>query len=54
MKLAICSNLDGSREYYTWWSKSDRERNIVWYHLKEKCKKNAKESIYKTETDSQA
>ena len=21
---AICSNMDGSREYYTWWSKSDK------------------------------
>ena len=25
---AICSNMDGHRDYYTKWSKSDRERQI--------------------------
>ena len=27
---AICSNMDGSREYYTQWSESDRERQIAY------------------------
>ena len=25
---AICSNMDGPRDYHTKWSKSDRERQI--------------------------
>ena len=25
---AICNNMDGPREYYTEWNKSDRERQI--------------------------
>ena len=25
---AICSNMDGTRDYHTKWSKSDRERQI--------------------------
>ena len=29
MKNAICSNIDGPRDYYTKWSKSDRKRK---YH----------------------
>ena len=29
---AICSNMDGPRDYCTKWSKSDRERQIPWYH----------------------
>ena len=28
MNNAICSNMDGSRDYHTKWSKSDRERQI--------------------------
>ena len=27
---AICSNMDGSRDYHTKWSKSDRERQIAY------------------------
>ena len=27
---AICSNMDGPRDYHTKWSKSDRERQISW------------------------
>ena len=30
---AICSNMDGSRDYYSKWSKSEGERQISWYHL---------------------
>ena len=29
----ICSNMDGPRDYHIKWSKSDRERNIIWYPL---------------------
>ena len=37
---AICSNMDGPRDYHTKWSKSDREEtNIVWYHLYVESKK---------------
>ena len=51
---AICSNMDGPRDYYTKQSKSDRERQIpydityIW-----NLKYDANEHIYKTETDSQ-
>ena len=51
---AICSNMDGHRDYPTKWSKSDRERQIpydityMW-----NLKNNTNEFIYKTETDSQ-
>ena len=27
---AICSNMDGPRDYHTKWSKSDRERQILY------------------------
>ena len=29
---AICSNMDGPRDYHTKWSKSERERRIL-YHI---------------------
>ena len=51
---AICSNMDGPRDYHTMWSKSDRERQIsydityMWNLIK-----NTNELIHKTETDSQ-
>ena len=50
---AICSNLDGPRDYHTEWSKSDKERQIsfditsMW-----NLRNSANELIYKTETDS--
>ena len=51
---AICSNMDGPRDYHTEWSKSDREDK---YHtISLICgilKNDANELIYKTETDSQ-
>ena len=52
--IAICSNTDGPREYHTKWSKSDRERQILYdtpYMWNPKS--NTNESIYKTETNSQ-
>ena len=51
---AICSNIDGTGDSYTKWSKSERERQIpynityIW-----NLKYGWNESIYKTETDSQ-
>ena len=30
---AICSNIDETRYYHTKWSKSEKETNIVLYHL---------------------
>jgi len=29
----IFSNMNATRDYYNKWSKSERERNTVWYHL---------------------
>ena len=52
---AICSNMDGPRDYCTKWSKLDRERQIpydiayMW-----NLKYDTNELIYKTEKDSQA
>ena len=51
---AICSNMDGPRDYHTKWRKSDRERQIsydITYMWSLKYDKS--EPIYKTETDSQ-
>ena len=51
---AICSNMDGLRDYHTKWSKSDRERKIsydityMW-----NLKYNTNEHIYETKIDSQ-
>ena len=51
---AICSNMDGPRDYHTEQSKSDRERQIpydityMW-----NLKYGTNEPTYKTETDSQ-
>ena len=51
---AICSNMDGPRDYHTKWNKSERERQIpydityMW-----NLKYDTNEHIYGTETDSQ-
>ena len=51
---AICSNMDGPRNNYTKWSKTERERQIsydityMW-----NLKYDTNELIYKTETDWQ-
>ena len=52
---AICSNMDGPRDYHTKWSKSDRERQILYdiaytWNLK---KKDTNELFYKIALDSQ-
>ena len=50
----ICSNMDGPRDYHTKWSKSDRERQILYAIIYTWNLKNSiNEHIYKTETDSQ-
>ena len=36
--IAICHNMDGSRQYHTEWSNWDRERQI-WYYLYVEYKK---------------
>ena len=35
---AICSNMDGPRDDHTKWSKSDKDKYIIWYHLYVKTK----------------
>ena len=45
----MCSNMDGPRDYHTKWSTSDKETNIVWYHLYVESKNTeTNELIYKT------
>ena len=52
---ALCSNMDGGRDYHTKCSKSDTEIQISWYHsyMESNLKSDISELIYKTETDSQ-
>ena len=51
---AICSNMDGSRDYHTKGSKSDKDKYYMNYFYVEIYKKyGTKEPIYKTEIDSQ-
>ena len=46
--------MGGPREYYIQWSKSDRERQILYdITYMWNLKNNTNESIYKIETDSQ-
>ena len=45
---AICSNMDGPRDYHTKWSKSERARQISYNILYIWCLK----VIYETETDA--
>ena len=48
---AVCSKIDGPRDYHTKWSKL--EINIIWYHLYVKSKKNdANELSNKAEMDA--
>ena len=49
----ICSNMDGPRDYHTKWSKSERERQIL-YNITYmwNLKYDTNELIYETETDS--
>ena len=51
---AICSHMDGPGDYYTKWSKSERERQISYIaYMQNLIKNDTNELIYKTETDSQ-
>ena len=50
----ICSNMDGSRDYHTIWSKSERERQISYVNTDMwNLKYDTNELIYETERDSQ-
>ena len=50
---AICSTVDGPRDYHTKWSKPEKGKYHM-YHLYVESKKNDINGlIYKTETDSQ-
>ena len=47
-------SLDGPRDYHTKWSKSDRERQILYdITYMWNLKNNTNKLVYKTETDSQ-
>ena len=49
---AICSNMDGPRDYHTKWSKSDKDK----YMISLICgisKNDTKEFLYRTEIGSQ-
>ena len=48
---AICSNMDGPRDYHTKWSKSDKDIYDIIYMWN--LKNNTNEFIFKTERDSQ-
>ena len=51
---AICSNMYASRDSYTRWSKSERERQMPYDTTYiSNLKYGTNEPIYKTETDSQ-
>ena len=52
---AICSNMDGLRDDYIKWSKSDRERKMSYdiTYTWNLIKIDTKELIYKAETNSQ-
>ena len=49
---AICSNIDGPRDYHTKWNVRKRKTNTIWYHVYVESN-DMNELIYKTETDSQ-
>ena len=51
--IAICSNMDGPRDYHTMWSKSDRERQIYIVYMWNFKKNDANELIYRKEINSQ-
>ena len=51
--IAICSNMDGPRDYHTKWSKSDRERQIYIVYMWNFKKNDANELIYRKEINSQ-
>ena len=52
---AICSTIDGPRDFYTEWKKSDREGEISndLPCMSNQKRRDISKLIYKTETDSQ-
>ena len=51
---AICSHVDGTRDYHTKWSKSEREKQILYdITYMWNLKYDTNELISKTERDSQ-
>ena len=50
---AICSNMDGPRDYHSKWSKSDKGKTNIWYHsyVESIFKKYTHEFIYKIKGD---
>ena len=51
---AICSNMDGPRDYYTKWNKSEREKQMSYdITYTWNLKYDTNQLIYETETDSQ-
>ena len=44
MNNAICSNMDGPRDYHTKWSQSEND-SIVWCHYVQNLKKNDKNEL---------
>ena len=30
---AICSSMNANRDYHTKWSKPEKDKNVIWYHL---------------------
>ena len=53
MNNAIFSNMDGSRDYHTKWSKSEREKQTCDITYMQNLKYDTNELIYEKETDSQ-
>ena len=55
LKNAICHNIDGSGDYHTTRSRSDRERQISYNitYIQNLKTHDTNELIYKTKTDSQ-
>ena len=47
---AICSNMDGPRDYHTKWNKSDKDKSYITFMWN--LKKGTNEIICRTETDS--
>ena len=49
---AICSSMNGLRDYHTKWRKLDKDKEMVSF-ICEILKNDTNELVYKTETDSQ-
>ena len=51
--IAICSNMDGPRDYHTEWSQTEKDKYPVISLICGIQKNDTNELIYKTEIDSQ-